>query len=50
MTCHTGKSQGLGGHAANLGLDLQWEPLEGIHVGMAGSVHGREATWETVIG
>lgn len=49
-TCHTGKSQGLGGHAANLGLNVQWEPIKGVNVGMTGSVHCMEATWEAVIG
>lgn len=39
-TSHLSRSRGLRGHAANLGFCLQWEPIEGVNVGLAGFVSG----------
>lgn len=50
MTSHTGKSRGLRAHAANLGFHLQWEPIEGVNVGVARFVPRLETTWEAVAG
>ena len=50
MTSHTRKSRGLRGHAANLGFYLQWEPIKGVNVGVAGFVQWLETTWEAVAG
>lgn len=50
VTSHAGKSRGLRAHAANLGFYLQWEPIEGVNVGMAGFVPRLETTWEAAAG
>lgn len=49
-TSHIGRSRGLRGHAANLGFCLQWEPIEGVNVGLAGFVQRLETTWEAAAG